>query len=75
MEEPSAMSLSASVPESQDTQGKPEEQEQDKDTTSSEHTDVRTSEQKAPPQDSPLFDAEGDSPVPELTNGVEDSSD
>lgn len=56
-------------------QGTSEEQEQDKETTSSEHTDVHTSEQKAPPQDSPLFDDEGDSPVPELTNGIEDSSD
>lgn len=76
--EPS-MSMSASASESLDTQRKPVEQEpdqqQDKDTPSSEHTDALTSEQKAPPQDSPLFDDEGDSPVPELTNGVEDSSD
>ncbi|KAL2089024.1 hypothetical protein ACEWY4_015923 [Coilia grayii] len=54
--------------------------EQDRDSEkqnniSSDHADVVVSNETSPPQDSPLFDAEGDSPAPKLTNGIEDDSD
>lgn len=63
--------------EKEKEQEKEQEQEQDNDKnmTCSEPSDVNTSEKKAPPQDSPLVDDEENSPVPELTNGIEDSSD
>ncbi|XP_062405336.1 TIMELESS-interacting protein isoform X2 [Sardina pilchardus] len=71
-------SASTSTPVSQeDVQEQDQEpEEQGKETGSSEHSAAAdTSEDKAPPPDSPLFDDEGDSPAPALTNGVVDSSD
>ena len=77
VEEPSTSTFTQVSQEQEQEKEKEQEQEQDNDKnmTCSEPSDVNTSEKKAPPQDSPLVDDEENSLVPELTNGIEDSSD
>lgn len=84
-EGPSTSSSASSQANQEPQQKEPEQEvdaEQEQDNTSSTPNVAASTETSPPPPqtqppraDSPLFDTEGDSPAPKLTNGIEDDSD